>query len=66
MENRQSPHDTCANIPSTPEKRSERFLDKVMKVVDQQAVNMSQRKFEAAKAKVKEISARVSRRRASS
>jgi predicted translin family RNA/ssDNA-binding protein len=49
------------NIPSTPEKRSEKVLRKVMRVVDERVKKMNQKQFDAAKEKVKRIAARVSR-----
>jgi methionyl-tRNA synthetase len=59
-------HRTCTNdVPSTPEKRSEKFLDRVMNAVDQKAAKMSQQQFDSAKDKIKKIVDRVNRRRES-
>lgn len=49
------------NVPSTPEKRSEKVLRKVMKVVHTRVKKMDQKQFNAAKEKVRRIAERVSR-----
>ncbi len=58
--------DTCVNnLPSSPRKRSEKFLDRMMKIVDQQIAKMSQQEYKAAKEKIRQIADRVSRHLAS-
>jgi len=49
----------CVNKAPSREKPSEKLLDSVMKVIDKQSREMSEERFQAARAKVKQIAMRI-------